>query len=459
VIPKVFIPRKIVEATLGLAGRVSIYDAWQKFQFLSESQWWPKERLEEYQWQKLQKTLRHAYDHVPFYRALWEKHGVHPDDIRERTDMTAIPIVNRNDICQKNCLAQSSEFRKGLQAMHTSGSTGVPFRVMIDVLSYQYKFALWLREFAYVDWEVGKRMVSYWHRIYKGYPREETHMVMRDIIWGIMGKQVFPPFPTRLSTEPIHDQALRWYRRLKDFNPYLLESFHFFIQILTNFIIDNHLDPIPIKKIFCLGAPVGRERKKMEQAFPGVEIHDRYGPHEFEGIGTECSKHKGMHISVDSYYVEFLREDDTFASPREIAQLIVTDLDNKAMPLIRYDISDMASYYGEQCPCGRGLPLMSNLCGRRNDYIITADNKKLYFVFFQEFFDHYDAVRYFQISQKGSGDVDVSIVKEGETDENKLFSVIAQDLKREIGKNIIVKQVKSIEEAKNGKMSFVKRAD
>lgn len=454
-----FIPRKIVEGALGLIGKVSMYNAWQKFQFLSESQWWPKERLEEYQWQKLRKTFRHAYDHIPFYRELWKKHGVHPDDIRERTDMRAIPIINRNDINQEKCLAQDSEFRKGLQAMHTSGSTGVPFRVMIDVHSYQYKFALWLREFVYVDWEAGKRIVSYWHRTYKGYSREETHMVMRDIIWGIMGKRVLLPFPTRLNTEPIHDQALMWYRKLKDFKPYLLESFHFFIQILTNFIIDNHLDPIPIKKIFCLGAPARRERRKMELAFPGVEIHDRYGPHEFEGIGTDCSKHKGMHISIDSYFVEFLREDDTFASPGEIARVIVTDLDNRAMPLIRYDIRDMASYYAEQCPCGRGLPLMSGLCGRKDDYVITSDSKKLYFIFFQEFFDQHDAVRYFQVSQKGSGDVEVSIVKEGEADENELSTVIAQDLKREIGKNIVVKQVKSIKEAKNGKISFVKRAD
>ncbi len=451
--------KRIIEKVFGIIGKLSVYNAWQKFQLLSESQWWPKERLQEYQWQKLQKTLRHAYEHIPFYRELWKKHGVHPDHVKERKDICIIPVIGRNDIIEEKCIAQVAEFRQGLKEMYTSGSSGVPFRVMIDVLSYQYKVALWLREFSYVDCEAGKRVVSFWHRTYRGYTRQEPHMLMRDIIWGITGKKIFSPFPTMLSTEPIDDQALKWYQRLKDSQPYLLESFSYFIQILTNFIIDNGLDPFPAKKIFCLGTPSLRERKKMQQVFPGAEIHDRYGPHEFEGIGTECSEHKGMHISIDSYFVEFLREDDTFASPGEIARVIVTDLDNKAMPLIRYDIRDMASYYVEPCPCGRGLPLMSGLYGRRDEYVIIPDNKKLYFTFFQDFFDHYDAVRYFQIKQKGSGNVEVSIVKEGKYDFNTLSTVIAQDLKKKICKDIIVKEVKSIPEAKNGKMSFLTRTD
>jgi phenylacetate-CoA ligase len=451
--------KPVLTSAFNFASKVSYYSAWEKYQFLSESQWWPREKLEAYQWDKLKKTLHHAYAEVPLYRKLWQEHGIHPDDIKDRSDMRKLPIVQRTDIDTTICSAQSSEFRKGLQGVHTSGSTGIPFSVLIDIISYQHKFALWLREMAYTDWEIGKSMVSYWHRTYRGYTREEPHALIRDILWSAMGKRILPAFPTKLSTDPLYDEALKWYKALKDISPYLMESIHCFVQILTNFIVDNGLDPIPVKKIFCLGTPSSHERIKMEKAFPGIDIHNRYSPHEFEGVATDCAAHKGMHISIDSYFVEFLREDGSYADPGEVARVIITDLDNKAMPLIRYNIRDLARYSNEKCSCGRGLPLMSGLDGREGDYIISADRQKYYFTHLHEFFDRYDEVRWFNVIQSAGGALTVEIVKECKTDEQTLARKIAADLKAKIGQEISVRYTDSIEEAKNGKLGFIKRLD
>jgi phenylacetate-CoA ligase len=451
--------KPVLTSMFKFAGMVSDYTAWDKYQFLLETQWWPREKLQEYQWRKLTKTLQHAYAEVPLYRKLWQEHGVHPDDIKDRGDMRKIPIVQRADIDMTTCAAQSSRFRKGLQAVQTSGSTGIPFSVLIDIFSYQYKFALWLREIAYTDWEIGKRMASYWHRTYKGYSRQEPHLWIRNTVWSLMGKKTLPPFPTKLSTEPLPDEALAWYKELRDCSPYLLESFDYLVHILASFIVDNSLDPIPVKKLFCLGTPSAHERIKIQKAFPGVDIYNRYGPHEFEGVATDCAEHKGMHISIDSYFVEFVREDGSYADPGEVAHLIITDLDNKAMPLIRYNIRDLARYYDEQCPCGRGLPLMSGLDGREGDYIESADKQKFYFSHLKGFFDRYDEVRWVKVAQSGGGDVAVEIVKECKTDELALARKVAADLKAKIGQEISVRYTDSIQEAHNGKMGFIKRLD
>jgi len=452
------IRRDFLELAHKVMGKMTRYNAWQQFQFLSQSQWWPLEKLEEYRWAKLKKTITHAYKNIPFYQELWKKHGVCPEDIKKADDVKHIPIVNREDIIDRDqCLARQDIYPRGISTVTTSGSTGEPFSVYIDLPAYQLKYALWLREFSFADCHLGKKIASFWHRSYRGYMKREPHAMLRDIIWTMSGKKIFPPLPTDFDTVMDHKQGLLFYEQLRDFHPFLMESLYYFTLILTDFILDNNLAPIPLSKMFMHGKPSGKERQKVEKAFSGVEIFNRYSSHEFEGIACACSAHSGMHISIDSYFVEFIREDNSAASPGEIARIIITDLDNKAMPLIRYEIRDMAWYIKETCPCGRGLPLMSDLAGRKNEYIITADGQKRYFSFFHDFFDRYEEVRYFQIHQNGRGVVEAQIVKDHAADANTLSEKISEALNAHLGTGVLIKYVEGIREEKNGKILPVKR--
>jgi phenylacetate-CoA ligase len=78
-------------------------------------------------------------------------------------------------------------------------------------------------------------------------------------------------------------------------------------------------------------------------------------------------------LNFDHVVVEFLREDGTEAVPGEEANIIVTDLINRGMPLIRYRVEDMGVPSGRACPCGRGLPLMERVTGRRADFLKRPD--------------------------------------------------------------------------------------
>jgi phenylacetate-CoA ligase len=253
------------------------------------------------------------------------------------------------------------------------------------------------------------------------------------------------------------EQGLLFYDQLTRFQPYLIESLYYFILILTNFILDNNLKPIPIAKMFMHGMPLMKEKKKIEKAFSDVEIYNNYASHEFEGIACECSEHLGLHMSIDAYMVEFIREDSSVASPGEIARIIITDLDNKVMPLIRYEIGDMGWYLDKRCSCGRGLPLMSNLAGRKSEYVVSADNKKFYFSFFQDFFDRYHEVRYFQVHQNGKSSIEVQIVQDHEVDENMLSAKIIKELNEYLRTGVTIKYVDALLEEKNGRILPIKR--
>jgi phenylacetate-CoA ligase len=99
-------------------------------------------------------------------------------------------------------------------------------------------------------------------------------------------------------------------------------------------------------------------------------VTNRYGCEEVSLIACECQRHDGLHVNADGVYVEILR-DGRPADPGETGSIVVTDLTNRAMPLLRYQVGDVAVLSERQCPCGRGLPLLERLEGREADYVVT----------------------------------------------------------------------------------------
>ena len=114
------------------------------------------------------------------------------------------------------------------------------------------------------------------------------------------------------------------------------------------------------------------ERRVIEDVFH-CRATDRYGCEEVGLIGCECEQHNGLHLNSDHVVVEFLKEDSTEAAPGEDGAIVVTDLINRGMPLIRYRVEDMGVPSARTCPCGRGLPLMERVTGRQADFLKRLD--------------------------------------------------------------------------------------
>ena len=91
-------------------------------------------------------------------------------------------------------------------------------------------------------------------------------------------------------------------------------------------------------------------------------------------IASECDRHDGMHVMAEGLFVEVIRGDQP-AQPGELGAVLVTDLLNMAMPLIRYRIGDMAATDESACPCGRGLPRLRTVEGRVTYFLVGADGR------------------------------------------------------------------------------------
>jgi phenylacetate-CoA ligase len=103
------------------------------------------------------------------------------------------------------------------------------------------------------------------------------------------------------------------------------------------------------------------QRRAIEAAF-GVPVTDRYGCEEVSLIASQCEQHGGLHVAAEGVFTEVAAG----------GHLLVTDLTNLAMPLIRYRVGDVVSA-GDPCPCGRGLPTLGGVMGRDADYVLTPD--------------------------------------------------------------------------------------
>jgi phenylacetate-CoA ligase len=103
-------------------------------------------------------------------------------------------------------------------------------------------------------------------------------------------------------------------------------------------------------------------------------VTNRYGCEEVSLIACECDQHRGLHVSADSVLVEVIH-DGKPAAPGTPGSIVVTDLSNFAMPLIRYLIGDVGIVADRTCPCGRGSMMLETIEGREADYVVTADGR------------------------------------------------------------------------------------
>ena len=164
-----------------------------------------------------------------------------------------------------------------------------------------------------------------------------------------------------------------------------------------------------------------------------------------------------MHVMSDNLIVEI----DQQTSSSDPGEVIVTDLFNYAMPLIRYRLGDYATLSDETCSCGRKLPLMSKIHGRAYDFIVGPDNNKhhpeLLMYIFEELKDENAGIMQFQVVQPNKTKLDVYIVKGptySEATNRRLIDRIHEEVHPEL--NISISFVDSIKREASGKLRLIK---
>jgi phenylacetate-CoA ligase len=348
-----------------------LWARWERSPYLRHLRWLRAHQFDgpevvrERQWTAVKHLLRHAYASVPFYRQRLDRASIDPSQIKDFDDFTRVPVLTKDDIRAHGQELLSTRYAGApLTCKKTSGSTGTSLQVWVDEESLQWKRACTLRSDEWSGWRLGERVARLWGN--PDYRRRGLRGRLRN---GLLDRAYY------LDTLKMDEAALaRFAAVLRRKRPPLVfghaHSVYLFAEYLRR---QGRCDIRPRGVITTAMVLHNWQRRVIEEVF-GCRVTNRYGCEEVSLIACECDRHEGLHLNADGVYVEILRDGQP-VPPGQPGSVVVTDLTNRAMPLLRYQVGDVAVWSERRCLCGRGLPLLERLEGREADYVVTADGE------------------------------------------------------------------------------------
>jgi phenylacetate-CoA ligase len=329
---------------------------------LQRSQWQPASLLAKQQQARLREIAGYADRHCAHYRNTFARVGFEARAFSLEA-FESVPLLTKEDIRERTDELISDEFSKSdLPRNKTGGSTGVALTVYFDRLTRAWREAAAWRSDAWAGWTPGTTRAAVW-----GNPVAPEALKHQVRAW--LYDRTFYLDTVRMTDSSM----LAFFDEYQRRQPCVLFGHSHSIFVLAAFLRERHKKPTPplgiISTSMMLIAP---ERQVIEEVF-GCRVTDRYGCEEVGLIACECEQHDGQHLNVDHLYVEFVGADGRPVSPGEEGGIVVTDLLNRGMPLIRYALGDVGIPSDRRCPCGRGLPLVERIVGRTADFLIRAD--------------------------------------------------------------------------------------
>jgi phenylacetate-CoA ligase len=149
------------------------------------------------------------------------------------------------------------------------------------------------------------------------------------------------------------------------------------IAALADFALQEGVSKISMRSAILSGDTLLQGMRASIESYFQCRCFDHYGQAEGIAMAMECS-HGRMHVIPWLGIWEILRQDESPCAPGEVGEIAATGLLNHAMPLIRYRLGDYAAWAKEQsCPCGNQQPIIGNLEGRLDDYLMTTDGRRI----------------------------------------------------------------------------------
>lgn len=320
--------------------------------------------LKEIQFGAFRELMTHCYANSPFYRRLWQSHGVHPDDIRSLADLRSIPMVSKQDLRRYTEEFYTEKVRRSMTAVHSSGTTGSPITVHFSNQDIGRRFAFLERCRRWAGVHIGQKRATFTGR----------NIVPRSA--GPFWRHNLPGRQLLFSSYHLSLDNLAWYvEALARFQPVIIDGYPSAIHIVAEHLLRSgraaRIRPqailVSAETVFC------HQREAIEAAFQ-TKLYNQYASSEGAPFVSEC-KYGRLHIHLDSGVIEILDPEGDPVSPGQIGQLVVSSFTTSVVPLLRFAIGDMAIPSEDQdpCPCGLPFPAVDALVGRVDDVLCTPD--------------------------------------------------------------------------------------
>lgn len=412
---------------------------------------WSSRKLLEYQNRQLRYVVKYAFDHVPFYRAKIKEAGLKPEDIRTIKDLSKLPLITKDDIKKnyRNVISDEFDIHK-LKSCRTSGSTGEPLFFYLTKSEDEYRKAKHLR----ANIRCGQQPLDRWVTLVSPVYFGQTTRLQR--LFG-----VYAPRPISVFTETRDQLSM-----LNSIRPDILDGYSNSLLALAKEIRKGDIKTVR-PRFLLSGAELidANSIQLIENAF-SAPLYDQYGSAEFERLASQCTEKSGYHVDADSVVMQLVDKDGEEVGVGERGEIICTSLFNYAMPFLRYIVGDIGALSTEtECPCGRKLPMIRVIEGRKNSLIVLQDGRTLVpfsIIAAVMTFKSYDKIEKFRLTQSKRDllELQVMMKKEDISVQNNLEKELADHIKSTLqldpdSTSLLVELVDDIPLTKGGKLAIV----
>jgi len=400
--------------------------------YLQKTQYLPAEEIVELQLAKLRELIRHALQTVPYYREVFTSRKISAEDIRTLDDVKLLPILTKEQIVS---MPRSTFLSPGegpaFAIRKTSGTTGQPVEVLVDREAYAWSVAARYRCEQWHSIKIGDRQARLWGRPHDR--RSRWRQSIRDLSLG----------RKTISSNTIDSASLRReVRRILSYKPDYIYGYTSMILALAEHLTPppKSLNTLKLKAVICTAEQLYPFQKRFLKEVFACPVVDEYGCSETDILAFDC-EYGRRHIIAENVLLETINRQDS-----GIGEILVTDLNNRLMPLIRYKLGDLGFISTDTCPCGRGLPILSSIEGRSTDqYILTPDGRKIHSVIFPHLLDELAgqgiSTKQFRVVQKELHTIMFYIVPQNCEDCPRIDSLISMKLARQLPKEMRLETV------------------
>jgi len=373
---------------------------------------------------ELRRLLRYACEEIPFYRAL--SPGAE--------DLSSWPILEKSRIQE-----QPLQFLPGGRVdprflrLQSSGTTGAPLTVYCSAEAYQTEMAFRWRHKAWAGLSFGARGAYVAGHAVVSPGRRKPPFWVHD------------PAENRLLLSSYHisdETAPSYLRALETFAPEFLHGYPSSLHLLA-LAAARHGAAIRPRAVFTASETLlVAQREAIRRGF-GARVFNWYGQTELTCNIVEC-EHGRLHARTDYGFLEVLED----------GSMVCTGLNNLAMPLIRYRTGDRVRRGGGACSCGRPFPVVEEIQGRVEDYVVTPEG---YLVGrLDHLFKGVVGVREAQVVQRERSTLVLRIVREDAYSERS-EEHIREEARKRVGPlmRVVFEYPARIERGAGGKFRFV----
>jgi phenylacetate-CoA ligase len=363
-----------------------------------EIPYWPLARVELLQGERVRAVVRHAHATVPFYRSFIAEQGLEPDDFRSAADLARLPLLDGAELAADPMRFVSRPFeRDGREVFNTSGSSsGLRKPVFWDHGSLLLRAARAERDRVVIARLAGEPWA---HVIAREFlTNERRHTLARLVGVDTTAHQRLLILPADFSSRtqrtiyserssiprrPVHYHHLPptvplevAAAHVRAIRPRVVFSFGSYADQFFRYLEASDT-PIPPPRVWVyLGDRLSAEGRRLAEQ-RGCLVYSVYGSMEAGTVGFQCEERDGFHLNVDVCSVRVVDDAGRDGPAGEPGEIVISPLDNRAIVLLNYRLGDRGALSTTPCPCGRSLPVLARLEGRRSELIRLADGREL----------------------------------------------------------------------------------